>query len=57
METGAVPDIAPTTRHPRRRRVARAVVELEIDGIAVKIGRKADVGVIAAVIDALKATR
>lgn len=57
METGTVPDIAPTTRHPRRRRVARAVVELEIDGVAVKIGRKADAGVIAAVIDALKATR
>jgi transposase len=56
METGTVLDIAPT-RHLRRRRVARAVVELEIDGIAVKIGRKADVGVIAAVIDALKATR
>lgn len=56
METGTVPDIAPT-RHPRRRRVARAVVELEIDGVAVKIGRKADAGVIAAVIDALKATR
>jgi len=56
METGTVPDLAPT-RHPRRRRVARAVVEFEIDGVAVKIGRKADAGVIAAVIDALKATR
>ena len=34
-----------------------AAVELEIDGVAVKIGRGADAGVIAAVIEALKATR
>ena len=32
-------------------------MELEIDGVAVKISRGADVGVIAAVIEALKATR
>ena len=38
----------------RRRRAASAVVELEIDGVAVKIARGADAGVIAAVIDALK---
>jgi len=31
------------------------VVELEIDGVAVKIARGAEAGVIAAVIDALKA--
>jgi transposase len=31
------------------------VVELEIDGVAVKIARGADAGVITAVIDALKA--
>lgn len=41
---------------PRRRSKASAV-ELEIDGVAVKIGRGADAGVIAAVIDALRATR
>ena len=43
------------TRKPRRSKAS--VVELEIDGVAVKIGRGADAGVIAAVIEALKATR
>jgi transposase len=32
-------------------------MELEIDGVAVKIGRGADAGMIAAVIDALKGSR
>ncbi len=41
----------------RRRRGASAAVELEIDGVAVRIARGADAGVIAAVIDALKTTR
>ena len=41
----------------RRRRSQASAVELEIDGVAVKIGRGADAGVIAAVIEALKATR
>jgi transposase len=41
---------------PRRRSKVSAV-ELEIDGVAVKIGRGADAGVIAAVIEALRATR
>ena len=36
---------------------AAVAVELEIDGVAVKIGRGADVSVIAAVIEALKVTR
>jgi len=58
------PDTAPDTAPKpeparrglrRRRRAASAVVELEIDGVAVKIARGADAGVIAAVIDALKA--
>ncbi|MGE4410154.1 MAG: transposase [Sphingobium sp.] len=57
IEPSAVPDSAPTRRPRRRRRTAGAAVELEIDGVAVKIGRGADVGVIAAVIEALKATR
>ncbi|RYG37461.1 MAG: transposase [Burkholderiales bacterium] len=43
------------TRKPRRSKAS--VVELEIDGVAVKIGRGADAGVITAVIEALKATR
>ena len=41
----------------RRRRGSSAAVELEIDGVAVRIARGADAGVIAAVIDALKTTR
>jgi len=56
----AVVDAAdpPSTRRPRRRRrVNTAAVELKIDGVAVKIGRDADANLIAAVIEALKATR
>jgi transposase len=44
-------------RARRSRRTQDAAVELEIDGVAVKIARGADAGVIAAVIEALKATR
>jgi transposase len=58
IEPGAVPNPAPARRTSRRRRRApNAAVELEIDGVAVKIARGADAGVIAAVIEALKATR
>jgi transposase len=53
----AVP-VDPTPPRPgRRRRRSQAAVELEIDGVAVKIARGADAGVIAAVIEALKASR
>ncbi len=49
---------SPPTRRPRKRRHRTAsAVELEIDGVAVKIARGADAGVISAVIEALKATR
>jgi hypothetical protein len=44
-------------RHRARQTRADDMVELEIDGVAVKIGRGADASVIAAVIDALKVTR
>ena len=47
---------APRKRRARRAREATAV-ELEIDGVSVKIARGADAGVIAAVIDALKTAR
>ena len=57
IEPSAVSDPAPTRRLRRRRRTAAAAVELEIDGVAVKIGRGADAGVISAVIEALRATR
>src|SRR3546814_6352039 len=51
-------DPAPVARRGRRRRRPTvSAVELEIDGVAVKIGRGADAAVIAAVIEALKATR
>lgn len=51
-------DPAPAISRPRRRRCSGGgAVELEIDGVAVKIGRDADAGVITAVIEALRATR
>lgn len=48
---------APAVRKRRASRTREAAVELEIDGVAVKIARGADAGVIAAVIEALKAVR
>ena len=44
-------------RLQKRRRSKASAVELEIDGVAVKICRSADARVIAAVIEALGATR
>ena len=44
-------------RSRRRRRPEPSAIELEIDGVAVRIARGADAHVIAAVIEALKATR
>ncbi|PBB39613.1 hypothetical protein CK221_01980 [Mesorhizobium sp. WSM3868] len=43
---------------PRKRKATRGVgvIELEIDGIAMRVGRGADAGTVAAVIRALKAT-
>jgi transposase len=43
---------------PRKRKTARdaGVIELEIDGIAMRVGRGADAKTVAAVIRALKAT-
>jgi transposase len=49
---------APVTRRRQSHRRSKAgMVELEIDGVAVKIGHGADASIIAAVIEALKATR
>ena len=56
----AVVDVGPAeepARAKRRRRSKASAVELEIDGVAVKISGGADAGVIAAVIEALRATR
>lgn len=51
-------DPPPLARRSRKHRRSQAgAVELEIDGVAVKIARGADATVIAAVIEALKATR
>ncbi len=44
-------------RRRKRRRLDAGAVELDIDGVSVTIGRGADVAVIGAVIEALKATR
>lgn len=55
-EPAAAPVPAPKRKRVRRTRVAApAAVELEIDGVAVKIARGADAALIAAVIDALRA--
>jgi len=52
------PVAVPVPRKQRSRRArSPAAVELVIDGVAVKIARGADAGVIAAVIDALKTRR
>jgi transposase len=52
------PEVKPVAKRPRRRRGSPpSAVELEIDGVAVRIARGADKGLIAAVIEALKATR
>lgn len=53
IELGAVAAPALRTQRSRRAR-SPAAVELVIGGVAVKIARRADAGVIAAVIDALK---
>lgn len=55
--TTIAPVALPVPRKRRTRRAQDAAVELEIDGVVVKIARGADAGVIAAVIDALKAAR
>ncbi len=57
IDAVAAVDPAPTRRPRRRRRANTAAVELKIEGVAVKIGRDADASLIAAVIEALKATR
>jgi transposase len=58
VEPSMPSDVGPVCRRPqRRRRSSPGAVELDIDGVAVKIARGADSGLIAAVIEALKATR
>ena len=57
IEPDAAPSPALVPRARRRRRATVAAMELEIDVVAVKIGRDANAGVITAVIEALKATR
>ncbi|QND69732.1 transposase (plasmid) [Mesorhizobium loti] len=57
----AAPTTEPTATRPprqRKRKTARdaGVIELEIDGVAMRVGRGADAKTVAAVIRALKAT-
>lgn len=47
---------APAKRPRKQVRAKDSAVELEIDGVAVKIGRGADANIIAVVIEALRAT-
>ncbi|OQM76736.1 IS66-like element accessory protein TnpA [Manganibacter manganicus] len=53
-----IPDPAAKRSPIRKRKAARAagVIELEIDGVAMRVGRGADSKTVAAVIRALKAT-
>jgi len=58
VDVGPAEEPAPAIQRPKQRRRSKAsAVELEIDGVAVKICGGADAGVIAAVIEALRATR
>lgn len=58
VDVGPAEEPAPAIQRPKRRRRSKAsAVELEIDGVAVKISHGADAGVIAAVIEALRVTR
>ena len=57
----AAPTPEPAAKRPTRPRKQKAardagVIELEIDGIAMRVGRGADARTVAAVIRALKAT-
>ena len=56
-EPMAATQLAPKKKRSRRARPEAGAVELVIDGVAVKIARGADAGVIVAVIDALKGAR
>ncbi|UVC15212.1 IS66-like element accessory protein TnpA [Mesorhizobium onobrychidis] len=53
----AAPRPEPAARRRRKQKAARdGVIELEIDGVAMRVGRGADTRTVAAVIRALKAT-
>jgi transposase len=54
-EASAAPRPAPKLRRARRSSSKAASIELEIDGVAVRVGRGADAKTVAAVIRALKA--
>jgi len=59
VETAPPPEPAPTRpARPRKRKATHdaGVIELEIDGITMRVGRGADAKTVAAVIRALKAT-
>jgi transposase len=60
----AVVDAVAPAPAPRRRRAARCksepdagMIEVEIDGVTIRVGRGADANMIAAIVQALKASR
>jgi transposase len=57
MPGGGICGSSSRLRASFQRRTSTAAVELKIDGVAVKIGRDAEASLIAAVIEALRATR
>ena len=57
IEADAPAKPAPRRHSQQRRHAKQAAVELEIDGVAVKIAHGTDASLIGAVIEALKATR
>lgn len=57
IEPPPSPAAPPPPKRRRARRSGATAIELEIDGVAVKIAQGADAGVITAVIDALKAAQ
>jgi transposase len=57
IELPPSPAAPPPPKRRQARRSGATAIELEIDGVAVKIAQGADAGVITAVIDALKAAR
>lgn len=57
VDPPAPPETAPAKPKVRRRRGGDGLIELEIDGVAVRVGRGAEAKTVAAVIQALRGAR
>lgn len=57
VEAWPVPEASTSKPKLRRRRARDGLIELEIDGVAVRVGRGAEARTVAAVIQALKGSR